>query len=67
MTSHRPRCIGRGERLGPVGGAIVGEVILAMLTADPASFLHANPPWTPFLGPRPGTCGLADLVAYAGG
>jgi hypothetical protein len=59
--------IGKGERLGPVGGAIVGEVILAMLTADRASFLHANPPWTPFLGPRPGRCGLADLVAYATG
>jgi len=59
--------IGRGERLGPVGGAIVGEVILAMLAADPASFLHADPPWTPFLGPRPGRCGLADLVAYAAG
>jgi hypothetical protein len=59
--------IGAGERLGPVGGAIIGEVMQALLTADPASFLHANPPWTPFLGPDPGSCGLADLLAYAAG
>ena len=59
--------VGRGERLGPVGGAIVGEVILAMLHADPASFLHADPPWSPFLGSHPGRCSLTDLVAYAAG
>jgi hypothetical protein len=59
--------VGEGRRLGPVGATIVAEVVAAILAADPASFLGAAPPWAPFLGPRPGECTLADLVAYATG
>jgi hypothetical protein len=58
---------GEGRRLGPVEATIVAEVVAAILAADPASFLGAAPPWAPFLGPRPGECTLADLVAYATG
>ena len=62
-----PATVGEGRRLGPVGATIVAEVVAAILAADPASFLGAVPPWAPFLGPRPGECTLADLVAYATG
>lgn len=58
---------GEGRRLGPAGATVVAEVVAAILTADPASYRNAAPPWAPFLGPRPGDCTLADLVAYATG
>jgi hypothetical protein len=38
--------LARGERLGPVGGRIVGEVILALLDHDPAS-VHSDDDWRP--------------------
>jgi heme peroxidase len=59
--------VGEGRILGPVGGGIVGEVILELLAADPASFVNAKQPWTPFLGNRPNKFTLADLAAYATG
>jgi hypothetical protein len=59
--------LGEGRRLGPAGASIVAETVAALLRADPASFVHATPPWTPFLGPRPAEFTLADLVAYATG
>jgi heme peroxidase len=36
-----------GERLGPVGGRIVGEVLIGLLDLDPASVRHAPPSWRP--------------------
>ncbi|HEU4323068.1 MAG TPA: peroxidase family protein [Roseiflexaceae bacterium] len=36
--------------LGPVGGRIVGEVLIGLLLADPDSFLRAEPTWRPLLG-----------------
>jgi len=36
-----------GERLGPVGGRIVGEVIVTLLDRDPASVRFAGPEWEP--------------------
>jgi hypothetical protein len=56
---------GGKRRLGPVGGRIVAEVILGLLTADSQSFLAANPAWTPFLGDKRDQFTLADLVRYA--
>ena len=38
---------GGGERLGPVGGRIVGEVLVGLLDLDPASVLHAPSTWAP--------------------
>jgi hypothetical protein len=58
--------VGKGRRLGPVGGRIVAEVVLALLRADPESLLSI-PGWTPSLGRRRGRFTLADLVAYATG
>jgi hypothetical protein len=36
-----------GNRLGPVGGTIVAEVILGLLAADPTSYFNANPTFDP--------------------
>jgi hypothetical protein len=36
-----------GNRLGPVGGRIVGEVLLGLLDLDPGSVRHAPPQWRP--------------------
>ncbi|GAB4204948.1 MAG: heme peroxidase family protein [Roseiflexaceae bacterium] len=36
--------------LGPVGGRIVGEVLIGLLLSDPNSFLSAEPTWRPLLG-----------------
>lgn len=54
-----------GERLGPVGGRIVGEVLTTMIERDPGSF-RATPGWTPTLpAARPGHFSLADLLTFA--
>ncbi len=39
-------CCG-GNRLGPVGGRIVGEVLVGLLDLDPASVRHAPDDWRP--------------------
>jgi hypothetical protein len=61
---------GTGLRLGPVGGRIVGEVILGLLTSDPTSYLSAHPRWQPVLPTRSGavtgTFRMIDFLTYAG-
>lgn len=55
-----------GQRLGPVGARLVGEVLLGILKADPMSYCTAYPAWQPTLaGPR-GRFGIVDLLRYAG-
>jgi hypothetical protein len=55
-----------GDRLGPVGGRIVGEVLVGIIDADPESFRSVDPHWTPTLpGRRAGDFGLADILAPA--
>lgn len=52
-----------GERLGPVGGTIVGEVLLSILDADPEAQRSADPSWRPTLPAQvPGRYTLADLL-----
>jgi len=52
-----------GDRLGPVGGTIVGEVLVGIVDSDPESFRSLDPDWEPTLaGARPGTFGLADVL-----
>ena len=54
----------KGDRLGPVGGRIVGEVIVGIVDADPESFRSIEPGWTPTLpARRAGAFGLADILA----
>ena len=41
-----------GDQLGPVGGRIVGEVLVGIIDADPESFRSVDPGWTPTLPAR---------------
>jgi Animal haem peroxidase len=60
--------IGGGQQLGPVGGRIVGEVIVGLLRSDRQSWLAAAPEWTPTLPSRygAGQFQMTDLLAFAG-
>jgi hypothetical protein len=53
---------GDGERLGPVGGRIVAEVLIGMIDADPASYRSYQPDWTPPLPARRERLELADML-----
>ena len=53
-----------GDRLGPVGGRIVGEVLVGIIDGDPESFRSVEPGWSPTLpARRDGAFGLADILA----
>jgi hypothetical protein len=55
-----------GFHLGPVGGRIVGEVVIGLLQSDPASYLVQRPDWTPTLqSPGPGFR-MTDFLTFAG-
>jgi hypothetical protein len=56
------------ERLGPVGGRIVAEVLVGLLQRDPNSYLYLDPAWkpTPPLAPTTGQFTFVDLLRYAG-
>lgn len=60
-------CTG-GERLGSVGGRIVGEVLVGLMDHDAGSFRTAAPDWKPELpSAEPGSFTVADLLSLAGG
>ena len=55
-----------GDRLGPVGGHIVGEVLVGIIDADPESFRSVDRSWTPSLPSHdPDRFGIADVLAPA--
>jgi hypothetical protein len=56
------------ERLGPVGGRIVAEVLVGLLQRDPNSYLYLDPAWKPAppLAPTTGQFTFVDLLRYAG-
>lgn len=55
-----------GERLGPVGGRIVGEVLVSLIDRDPGSFRAADPGWLPTLPAHlAGRFDLVDLLLFA--
>jgi hypothetical protein len=55
-----------GFHLGPVGGRIVGEVIVGLLKSDPNSWVYSQPGWTPTLqNPGPGFK-VVDFLTFAG-
>jgi hypothetical protein len=56
-----------GERLGPVGGRIVAEVLTGLIDADPGSYRAREPDWTPTLPARDTRFGLADLLVPSAG
>jgi hypothetical protein len=54
-----------GKQLGPVGGRIVAEVLVGLLEGDAASYVHAEPAWTPTLPCAiPGDFTMGDLVRF---
>ena len=53
---------GDGERLGPVGGRIVAEVLIGIIDADPASYRSRQPDWTPPLPARGERFELMDML-----
>jgi hypothetical protein len=57
--------VANGERLGPVGGRIVAEVIIGLITGDQHSYLRQDPDWTPTYGPD-GSFTAVDLLEAAG-
>jgi hypothetical protein len=58
----------KGERLGPVGGRIVAEVLVGLLQRDPNSYLYLDPAWKPAppIAPATGQFTFVDLLKYAG-
>jgi hypothetical protein len=57
-----------GERLGPVGGRIMAEVLVGLLQRDPNSYLYLDPAWKPAtpIASETGKFTFADLLKYAG-
>jgi hypothetical protein len=56
-----------GNRLGPIGGRIVAEVLIGIIDADRESFRSVDPSWKPTLPSHaPGSFGIADLLVPAG-
>ena len=52
-----------GDRLGPVGGRIVGEVLVGIIDADPESFRSVDREWKPTLPSHdPDNFGIADIL-----
>ena len=59
--------MGGGQTLGPVGGRIVGEVILGLLQTDRDSYLSASPGWTPSAsGTGTADFRMVDFLTVAG-
>ena len=53
----------QGDRLGPVGGRIVGEVLIGIIDADPESFRSVDRRWKPTLPAyEPESFGIADIL-----
>jgi len=58
--------LGKGERLGRVGGRIVAEVLVGLLAGDPQSYLSRKPAWTPILpSAKKDDFTMPDLVRFA--
>jgi hypothetical protein len=52
-----------GDRLGEVGGRIVGEVLVGIIDADPESYRASDPEWRPTLpSGTPDSYLIADLL-----
>jgi hypothetical protein len=54
-----------GEHLGPVGGRIVAEVIVGLISGDRQSYLRQDPGWTPTYGSADSFT-MVDLLTAAG-
>jgi Animal haem peroxidase len=55
-----------GDRLGPLGGRIVAEVLLGIIERDPESYRAVQPDWRPTLpAAQPGLFEMPDLLTAA--
>ena len=54
----------KARKLGPVGGRIVAETFIGLLTGDSSSYLAQNPLWSPGLAVK-GVFGLRELISAA--
>jgi hypothetical protein len=61
-----PPC--NAERLGPVGGRTMAEVLVGLLQRDPNSYLYLDPSSKPAppIAPTTGQFTFSDLLKYAG-
>ena len=57
---------GDGDRLGPVGGRIVAEVLIGIIRNDPESYLAVAPGWRPSLAGPGEPFGMAELLQAIG-
>jgi hypothetical protein len=57
--------INAGKFLGPVGGRIVGEVMIGLLQGDSTSYLNQEPDWSPDLAVN-GRFSMVELLRFAG-
>jgi hypothetical protein len=56
-----------GQKMGPVGGHIVGTVFIQLLKSDTSAYLRAAPNWTPTLpSATAGDFRVTDLLKFAG-
>jgi len=55
-----------GERLGPVGARLVGEVLVGLLASDPTSYYRVQPDWEPTLDAEGVRFQLRDFLRHAG-
>jgi hypothetical protein len=55
--------LSNGQRLGPVGGRIVAEVLIGLIESDPSSYLGTDRSWKPHLAS--GTWDMPALLAFA--
>jgi hypothetical protein len=62
--------IAQGRTLGPVGGRIVGEVLIGLMQLNRNSYLRANPGWRPTLlnrlGQQTNDFKMVDFLTFAG-
>ena len=54
-----------GDRLGEVGGRIVGEVLIEIVKRDPESYLAVEPAWKPTLPAHADSFRLRDILVPA--
>jgi hypothetical protein len=54
-----------GKMLGQVGGQIVAETFIGLMTGDSSSFLNLNPLWKPEKYMKNGKFGMKELIATA--
>ncbi len=57
--------LGDGQHLGPVGAQLVAEVLVGLVQGSSASYLGAEPAFTPTLGATPGVFTMKDLITFA--